>query len=146
MVSTEERVETVEALELTDVGMAGETAKGRKVTLLDIEIARLLKAARLEKKLTVTECAGLVGTTRRRYGAIEKGEAILGAAEMLMLTRFLGVPARRVWEIADGTQAGVRGIDQSKVDSERSTSKTIIVRILPGEAVTLRVDDGIGDV
>jgi DNA-binding XRE family transcriptional regulator len=135
MVSTEERVEmaeTVEAVELADASMVGETAKGRKVTLLDIEITRLLKAARLEKKLTVTECAGLVGTTRRRYGAIEKGEATLGAAELLMLMRFLGVSPGRIWEIADGTQNTV---------AKDADSGTVVVRILPGQTVTLMVGD-----
>lgn len=108
-----------------------EKGRGRKVLPMDVAIARLLKATRLEKKLTVTECSELVGTTRRRYGAIEKGEAPLGAAEMLILTRFLGVPAQRMWDIGDGTESGGRESGQGNIDGENagesSTSKTIIV-------------------
>jgi|GEM_PF-3928443 len=125
----------IEEAETTEVAGGEEKARGRKVMPLDVAIARLLRTARLEKKRTVTECAELVGTTRRRYGAIEKGEAPLGAAEMLVLTRFLGVPPQRVWQIVDGTQSTV------EVSEGDAASGTVVVRILPGQTVTLTVGD-----
>jgi transcriptional regulator with XRE-family HTH domain len=61
------------------------------------EIGLILVAARQREQRTVTECAAMVQTTRRRYSMIERGEASISAAELEAIMRFLNVPAVVMW-------------------------------------------------
>lgn len=61
------------------------------------EIGHILREARKQKNISVTTCANLIGTSRRRYSAMEQGEAIIGVAELEILLSFLGIPTHRVW-------------------------------------------------
>lgn len=45
----------------------------------------------------MTECATIAATTRRRSTLIKRGEAVVGAAELEALMRFLNVPAHDIW-------------------------------------------------
>ncbi len=87
-------------------------------------IGQVLLEARSRKHIPVTRCAELLGTSRRRYVAMERGRAMIGAAELETLISFLEVPAHEVWK--------------------RSTASTgpqqVIVKAQPGETVQIVVD------
>ncbi|HEY6541682.1 MAG TPA: helix-turn-helix transcriptional regulator [Ktedonobacteraceae bacterium] len=87
-------------------------------------IGRILRGARSQKRISVTTCAELLGTSRRRYAAMERGEAIIGAAELETLVRFLEVPVHAVWS----DLLPNRGAHQ------------VMVKALPGETVQIIVD------
>lgn len=61
------------------------------------QIGAILAQAREREQRTVTECATVAATTRRRYSLIERGEAVVGAAELEALMRFLNVSAHDLW-------------------------------------------------
>jgi transcriptional regulator with XRE-family HTH domain len=66
------------------------------------EIGRILQEARSLKNITVTICAQLIGTSRRRYAAMERGEAMIGIAELEVLMDFLNIPSHKIWQIVSG--------------------------------------------
>lgn len=57
------------------------------------EIGAILAKARLLQRRTVTECAELLKTSRRRYNAMERGEVGISIAETELLLQYLDVPA-----------------------------------------------------
>src|SRR5437879_4790393 len=61
------------------------------------ELGALLLAAREKQQRTVSECAALLGTSRRRYRAIEQGATPIFAAELEALVRFLELPPEQAW-------------------------------------------------
>lgn len=61
------------------------------------EIGSILAYARHQASRTQEECARAVGTTRRRYGLIERGEVAVSAVELEALMRYLNVPAHIIW-------------------------------------------------
>jgi DNA-binding XRE family transcriptional regulator len=61
------------------------------------EIGDILAEARRRHHRSVTECANAVGTSRRRYNAIEQGEAAINAGELELMVRYLEVPAEEIW-------------------------------------------------
>lgn len=63
------------------------------------EMGHILQEARCRKNITVKICAQLIGTSRRRYSAMECGEAIIGAAELEVLIDFLEIPRHRFWRM-----------------------------------------------
>ena len=65
------------------------------------EIGRVLQEARVQKDISVTTCANLVGTSRRRYTAMEEGETTIGMAELEVLMKFLEIPTNKVWHGKD---------------------------------------------
>jgi len=87
------------------------------------EIGQILLEARTERDISVTTCAKLIGTSRRRYNAMEQGEAMIGVAELEILMTFLEVPASKIW---------------STVDSLASSRK-ISLQAIPGETVHIVV-------
>ncbi len=88
------------------------------------ELGLVLQAARRAKNLSVTRCAQLVGTSRRRYLAMERGEAIIGVAEFELLLAFLEIPTQQIWgvQLQEGAMHLVR------------------VRATPGETIQIVVD------
>lgn len=88
------------------------------------EIGAVLAAARQRANRTVTDCAAIAATTRRRYSAIERGEAAVSAAELEVLMRYLNVPASVMWKELHAA----------------SEAKQVVVRALPGERVQLVVE------
>jgi transcriptional regulator with XRE-family HTH domain len=54
-------------------------------------IGELLRSTRVQKRVSVSKCAAVLGTTRRRYTAIEAGESMIGALELERLCDFLGL-------------------------------------------------------
>ena len=88
------------------------------------ELGRVLQEARSLKNITVTTCAQLIGTSRRRYTAMERGEAMIGVAEWEVLMDFLGVPPHKIWQLANS--AG--GTDQ------------LLVPFTPGKPVQIVFD------
>ena len=63
----------------------------------NIEIGQLLEQARTSKGLLMAECASVIGTTRQRYGAIERGEFFVTAVELELLLQFLDIRHEEVW-------------------------------------------------
>src|SRR6266700_2802585 len=88
------------------------------------EIGQILREARAKKDISVTTCAKLVRTSRRRYIAMEQGEAIIGVAELEVLMAFLEVPADKVWH----------GKDTPVV------SRQVMLEALPGQVLQIVVD------
>ncbi len=88
------------------------------------EIGQILREARAKKDISVTTCAKLVRTSRRRYIAMEQGEAIIGVAELEVLMAFLEVPADKVW----------RGKDIPVI------SRQVLLEALPGQILQIVVD------
>jgi len=62
------------------------------------EIGTLLVQARKLQHRSVTECAERLATSRRRYSAIERGEAAVSAAELELLIDYLQIPAHMFWK------------------------------------------------
>ncbi|GAB4192791.1 MAG: hypothetical protein OHK0022_07160 [Roseiflexaceae bacterium] len=88
------------------------------------EIGAILAAARARQHRTVTDCAAVMATTRRRYTAIERGEAAISAAELEAVMRFLQVSAGEMWsDLARESQA-----------------RQVVIRALPGERLQLVVE------
>ena len=56
------------------------------------QIGAVLMQARLHQKRTVTECAAVLGTSRRRYTAMERGEVAISIVEMEVLIEYLHLP------------------------------------------------------
>lgn len=88
------------------------------------EIGRVLREARRQRDITVTACAELIGTSRRRYAAMEQGVAMIGLAELEVLVDFLGVPPRKFSHLA----------------VEEASTDQIFVPFTPGEPVKIVFD------
>ena len=58
------------------------------------EMGSKLAEARQRQRRSVAECSRVIETSRRRYTAMERGEAVIGAAELETIMRYLGVPGR----------------------------------------------------
>lgn len=88
------------------------------------EIGSILATARAREHRTVTDCAAAMATTRRRYSAIERGEAAISVAELEAVMRFLGVSAAEMWaELARDT-----------------LTRKVVIQAKPGEQVQLVVE------
>ena len=87
------------------------------------EIGQILREARTKKDISVTTCAKLVRTSRRRYIAMEQGEAIIGIAELEVLMAFLEVPTEKVWQGKDIP----------------SISRQVVLEALPGQVLQIVV-------
>jgi transcriptional regulator with XRE-family HTH domain len=61
------------------------------------EIGRLLAEARTSRNVPMAHCASVIGITRQRYSAIERGESFVTAVELEVLMRFLHLPQEEVW-------------------------------------------------
>jgi len=75
-----------------------EKAESKSFDQRNREIGEILSAARHRQQRTVTECAAVVQTTRRRYSMIERGEAAISAAELEAVMRFLNISAVEMWQ------------------------------------------------
>jgi len=66
------------------------------------EIGALLTHARQQQQRSVTDCAALLGTSRRRYRAIERGEIGVEVAELELLVGYLDIPFQAIWKEPSG--------------------------------------------
>ncbi len=83
------------------------------------QIGAIVAEARQRERRTVTECATIAATTRPRYTLVERGEAVVGAAELEALMRFLNVSAHDIWpDLAPS-----------------SATRQVVVQAQPGESV-----------
>jgi len=92
------------------------------------ELGRVLQDARRAKNVSVTRCAQLVGTSRRRYLAMERGEAIIGVAEFEVLLAFLEIPAQQIW----GMQPDEGAMHHVRVRATPGETIQIVVDVRPG--------------
>ena len=67
------------------------------------EIGAILAQARQQQQRTVTECAAILATSRRRYRAIERGEVGVAVAELELLLHYLDIPPQAIWQQHGGT-------------------------------------------
>lgn len=72
------------------------------------EIGRVLQEARSHRNITVTTCAQLIGRSRRRYTAMERGEAMIGIAELEVLMDFLDVSSHKIWHHSSNQESADR--------------------------------------
>ena len=89
------------------------------------EIGTLLADARQQQRRSVSECAALLGTSRRRYRAIERGDIGVEAAELELLVAYLDVPLQAIWK-----------------ERERPVVHRV-VRLWPGEVVQVMAEAAI---
>lgn len=66
------------------------------------EIGNVLAQTRKQRQRSVTDCATLLATSRRRYSAIEHGIVAIGAAELEVLMEYLDIPKRTFWQSDQG--------------------------------------------
>lgn len=62
------------------------------------EIGALLIEARLSVRRSITECAQLIGTSRKRYRNIESGVVDITFVELEAVMQYLNVPMERLWQ------------------------------------------------
>jgi transcriptional regulator with XRE-family HTH domain len=55
------------------------------------QIGAVVLHARMQQKRTVTECAAMIGTSRRRYAAMERGDVAFSFVELERLICYLGI-------------------------------------------------------
>lgn len=89
-------------------------------------IGQVIQGARERKSIPATKCAEVIGTSRRRYAAMERGAATIGVAELEVLMEFLEIPPYQIW-------GGERGGGESS---------PVVVQALPGQTVQIVVVDG----
>lgn len=87
------------------------------------QIGIILTEARQQSSFTQEKCAQFIGTTRRRYGLIERGEVPVRAVELEVLMRVLNIPAQMIW----GELIPI------------NVSRQVIVYAQPGESLQLVV-------
>ncbi len=61
------------------------------------EICSVLAQARRQQHRSVTECAAMLATSRRRYSSMEQGAVAVSAAELELLIDYLEIPAHLLW-------------------------------------------------
>src|SRR5205823_3888866 len=64
----------------------------------DREIGAALTEARCSQNKSISKCAALLGTSRRRYRAIEQGEVGIAASELELLLNYLNIPIHAIWQ------------------------------------------------
>jgi transcriptional regulator with XRE-family HTH domain len=106
------------------------------------EIGEVIAEARRRKQRSVTECAGILATSRRRYNAIERGEVPVNVVELETLARYLEVPLAEMWrEISEGPDrqvaveftAGLRYANEPRVSE--GGERQVVVEVRSGEQV-----------
>ena len=98
-------------------------SKSEQVVQRNREIGTLLAHARQQQQRSVTDCAALLGTSRRRYRAIERGEIGVEVAELELLVCYLDIPLQAIWKQRSGQAVGR------------------VVRIRPGEVVQVMAEE-----
>jgi transcriptional regulator with XRE-family HTH domain len=88
------------------------------------EIGVMLQRARVQQHRSVSECAMLLGTSRRRYSAIERGEVGISAAELEILLSFLDLPLQTMWNNPE----------------QALMARQVVIKAQPGETVQFVVE------
>jgi len=83
------------------------------------EVGHMLAQAREQQQRSVRTCAAVLGTSRRRYSAIERGETGITIGELELLADFLSLS---LTDLVRGTQIAQ--------EDER-----LVVRVRPGDHV-----------
>jgi transcriptional regulator with XRE-family HTH domain len=117
--SIKRQAETPLEREKPEVAMVTEQVQQRNK-----EIGALLAQIRQQQRRSITECAAVVGTSRRRYRAIEHGEVGIEVVKLEALMVYLDIPGHLVWQ---------------NLESARTHHR--IVRIQPDEMVQIIVQN-----
>lgn len=93
-------------------------------TLNDVNrnLGMVLADARSRRHCTITACAAVVGTSRRRYAAIERGDVPITFAELVLLAQYFDLPVDLVWP-----ETIARALRY--VDIEASPGDTVVFRV-----------------
>ncbi len=103
--------------------LAGNTREIERLAHRNQEVGRLLMTAREQQRRSVRECAALLGTSRRRYSAIERGETGITFAELEVMAEFLSLSLMEMLRSASVHQEDGR----------------LVVRVRPGDRVQVEV-------
>jgi transcriptional regulator with XRE-family HTH domain len=90
------------------------------------ELGTLLETARLQQRRSISECAALLGTSRRRYTDIERGRTGIHVAELEVMMHFLGIPQQQVWP--------------DSPPHEQAVTTPVVVQARPGERLQFVVE------
>ncbi len=89
----------------------------------NLEIMSVVRRYRSERKVTMAKCAEEISVGLKRYRLMERGERLVGAADLEVLMRFLDIPA-----------------DAIKGALERDNNvKEVLCRVLPGQRLNITV-------
>ena len=91
------------------------------------QIGRTLEEARTSQRITITTCARAISTSRRRYAAIEAGEAMLGLPEAMVLASMLSIGAQALWPSYEPIQ-------------EQDT-KRVVIQIPKGQSLQVVIEN-----
>jgi len=107
--------------QLKDGGSArAVTTTSERLAQRNREIGAVLAHARQRQQRTITECAAVLATSRRRYRAIERGDIGVEVAELEVLLSYLDIPARVIW---------------GNVEPEIASQHVHVIRIRAGEVL-----------
>ncbi len=93
----------------------------------NVDIGRVLEKARTAKNRSYSDCARVIGTTRQRYAALERGASFVNAVEIVRLARYLDIPLDAFGFAEAEAEGPVREVP---------------VTILPGETVRVVIRTG----
>ena len=102
------------------------TANMERIQQRNKEIGNLLKSARNEQHRSISECAAVLATSRRRYTDIEQGKIGIGAAEFELLVEYFHLHQ-------------ISPILQTK-DQLTGETRRVRVQAQPGEAIEIILD------
>lgn len=91
-------------------------------------IGAALRRARRRNTMSIRQCAKLLGTSPRRYTAIEQGTVYIGAPELQAMTILLRIPSHEVWP----------------EPAPEANKRQVIVEALPGESIQIMVNVAAG--
>jgi transcriptional regulator with XRE-family HTH domain len=87
------------------------------------EIMDVVYYFRVKRKVTMARCAQEISVGLKRYRLMERGERLIGAADLEVLMRFLDIPA-----------------DAIKGRLERDNNvQEVLCRVLPGQRLNITV-------
>lgn len=99
-------------------------AQENKIQERNQELGQVLREARIQKNIPVSTCAHVIGTSRRRYVAMEEGETTIGLAELEVLMVLLDISTHKVWHGKDTI----------------TIPRLVVLEALPGERLQIVVD------
>ena len=122
------------------------------------EIGALLKQARTARDESTESVAKVIGTSRRRYAAMERGEALIGAVELDVLRQHFGIPAAQLWhkdvergkgqakagksggrKLSEADSAPAATAATAATGASRTTgARLVLVEVTPGEEILIR--------
>lgn len=124
---TEGRILTVEATIDTERTEAGDLLE--EIRARNQKIGAVLRQARQDRNIALSRCAERIGTSWRRYNAIEDGKAQITAVELHMLSDFLGVHSEIQEVLNDGSGTEMHNLG-AEVTSASMTETIELIQLI----------------